>query len=78
LVLILSIMMILFMLMNIIAFNLEGFRDLTGNRDGNQLVNPQAQSPSWPGEVAETLHRLGVQPGGKVAVIGYAFDSFRF
>jgi len=74
LVLILSVIMILFMLMNIMAFNLEGFHDL--NEDGNQPVKTQARPPSWPGEVAEALHGLGLQPGDKVAVIGYGFDSF--
>jgi hypothetical protein len=36
----------------------------------------QARPLSWPGEVAEKLHEFGVEPGDKVAVIGYAFDSF--
>jgi hypothetical protein len=72
----LSVVMILFMLMNIVAFNLEGYNSLTGDGNRNQLANIEAGPPSWPGEVAEVLHRLGVQPGEKVAVIGYAFESF--
>jgi hypothetical protein len=64
------------LLVNIIAFNLEGFRDLTGLGKVNQLTSSQkARRPSWPGEVAEELYRLGIQSGDKVAVIGYAFDS---
>jgi hypothetical protein len=32
--------------------------------------------PSWPGEVAESLHQLGIKEGDEVGVIGYGFDSF--
>ncbi|MDX1521722.1 MAG: hypothetical protein R3264_08850 [Anaerolineae bacterium] len=67
-------LMILFVLVNLVAFNLAGFRDL--NRNAAQPPSASADPPRWPGEVAETLHRLGVQPGDEVAVIGYAFDSF--
>jgi hypothetical protein len=68
--------MVLFLLMNIVAFNLEGYRDLTGKGNLNPASNQEVASSSWPGEVAEELHRLGIQPGDKVAVIGYGFDSF--
>ena len=68
--------MVLLTLLNLAAFNLAGLRDLSQNRNIGQSVNLIAAPPSWPGEVAEELHRLGVQPGDKVAVIGYAFDSF--
>jgi len=67
-----SIMMIGFMLLNLLAFNLAGYGDLTQNNSAAQT----AVSPSWPGEVAEALYQLHVQPGDSVAVIGYAFDSF--
>jgi hypothetical protein len=72
----LSVTMILFMLMNILAFNLQGVRDLTSRGNRRQLGISQAAPPSWPGEVAEKLHQLGVQPGDTVAIIGYGFDSF--
>jgi hypothetical protein len=72
----LSAVMILFVLMNIATFNLEGFRDLTGITTGNVKAKQQARSPKWPGQVAEELHRVGVQPGDKVAVVGYAFESY--
>jgi hypothetical protein len=67
-----SIVMIGFMLLNLLAFNLAGYSDLTQNNS----VAHSAVPPSWPGEVAETLHQLGIQPGDSVGVIGYAFDSF--
>jgi hypothetical protein len=73
---ILSAVMILFMLMNIVVFNLEGYRDLTGKGNLNLSASPQVGPPGWPGEVAEALHQLGVQPGDRVAIIGYGFDSF--
>jgi hypothetical protein len=72
----LSVAMVLFMLVNIAAFNLEGFRNLVGWGNPHQPVVSQAKPLSWPGEVAEELHRLGVQPGDKVAIIGYGFNSF--
>lgn len=67
-----SLIMIGFMLLNLLTFNLAGYSDLTQNNSAVQTAAP----PSWPGEVAETLHQLGVQPGDSVGVIGYAFDSF--
>jgi hypothetical protein len=68
--------MVLFMLVNIVAFNLEGLGNLSSSGNRNQRISQQAGPPSWPGEVAEDLHRLGVEPGDKVAVIGYALESF--
>jgi hypothetical protein len=67
---------VLFMLMNIVIFSLEGYRDLTGKGNLNPSSNQQVVPPSWPGEVAEALHGLGIQPGDSAAVIGYGFDSF--
>jgi hypothetical protein len=75
LVALVSAIMLLFMLVNIMAFNLEGFSSLSFASNTRQPGSQQASPPSWPGEVAEELHRLGVQPGDKVAVIGYAYDS---
>jgi len=71
-----SVTMILIMLINIAAFNFEGFNALISNAFRTQSVSQQALPPSWPGEVAEELHRLGIQPGGRVAIIGYGFDAF--
>ena len=68
----LSIIMIGFMLLNLLAFNVAGYGDLTQNSSAAQIAVP----PSWPGEVAEALHQLGIRPGDSVGVIGYAFDSF--
>jgi hypothetical protein len=72
----LSSIMIIFMLLNIVFFNLQGFRDIAGLNNMKQIPISQDPPPSWPGEVAEELHQLGVEPGDKVAVIGYALDSF--
>jgi hypothetical protein len=69
--------MVAVLLINIIAFNLEGFRGLTAARQMTQVTSSAKAGPrTWAGEVAEELHRLGVRPGDKVAVIGYAFNSF--
>jgi hypothetical protein len=68
--------MVLFLLLNIVAFNLEGFGDLNSKRSTQQVTSQQAGPPRWAGEVAEELHALGIQQGDKVAVIGYGFGSF--
>lgn len=68
--------MLAFMLMSILAFNLEGLKTLVGGESAAPGDNQSAPAPSWPGEVAEELHRLGIQAGDSVAVIGYGFDAF--
>jgi hypothetical protein len=71
-----GVMMSAFVFINIAAFNFEGLRDLAGFGKVNETTSsPRAGRPSWPGAVAEELQRLGIRPGDKVAVIGYAFDS---
>jgi hypothetical protein len=72
----LSAIMVLFLLISIVAFDLKGFSDLSSSRNRDQGSSQQARPPSWPGEVAEELNRLGVEPDDKVAVIGYGFGSF--
>jgi hypothetical protein len=82
LVSVVSISMLLFLIVNIGAFNLEGFNAMAFNvnafktkKPGNP-VSHLSRSPGWPGEVAQELIRLGVERGAKVGVIGYAFASF--
>jgi len=75
LVAVVSALIVVFMLANLLIFNLQGFVDLAGKANPTSTTHQQAGPPSWPGEVAQTLHQLGVQPGDKVAVIGYAFTS---
>jgi hypothetical protein len=72
----LSTTMVLFLFLSIVAFNVKGFSDLSSSRNGDPGSSQQARSPSWPGEVAQELHRLGIQRGDKVGVIGYGFSSF--
>ncbi|MHC4103403.1 MAG: hypothetical protein ACYSR9_00580 [Planctomycetota bacterium] len=71
-----SITMVFIMMMNILTFNLEGLRKLLGMGNPHQFTVEQPGRPGSPGEVAQELHRLGVERGAKVGVIGYAFDSF--
>jgi hypothetical protein len=68
--------LLVFMLMSILAFNLEGLNTLVAGKATAPSDNPSAPAPSWPGEVAEELHKLGIQAGDSVAVIGYGFDSY--
>jgi hypothetical protein len=64
-------------LINIAAFNFDGFRKLIGLPRPNPLNSAtKAGARTWAGEVAEELHRLGIESGDKIAVIGYAFTSF--
>ena len=82
LVTLISLGMILFPVANIATFNLEGLNAIIFNVNAFQGVSSSKsvgvkyRSPGWPGEVAQQLHRLGVQPGDDVAVIGYAFESY--
>lgn len=68
--------MVVFVLASILAFNLEGFGDLTNRRSAGQATSQPAGPPSWPGEVAQELHRLGIRQGDSVGVIGYGFGAF--
>lgn len=71
-----SAIMVLSLLLNLGAFELEGYSDLSSRRSTDLRRSQQANPPSWPGEVAEELDRLGVEPEDEVAVIGYGFGSF--
>ena len=70
-----SLVMILYLVGSLVAYNLEGLNVLV-TKPGEQTTGQGAPSPGWPGEVAEELLRLGIQPGEQVGVIGYAFDSY--
>jgi hypothetical protein len=59
---------------NIILFNLDGFNRLNPSLEAG-LIEPTTP-PARPLAVAYTLQELGVRPGDKVGVIGYAYDSF--
>jgi hypothetical protein len=69
-------LMVLFLFGSIIRFNLAGWQKLGGTRTSSMQVAPATNPPTWPGETAEAMHQLGVQPGDKVGVVGYAFDSY--
>lgn len=62
------------LLVNIVLFNLDGFNRLNPSLETG-LVEPVA-SPAKPLAVAQALQELGVKPGDRVGVIGYAYDSF--
>jgi hypothetical protein len=66
---------ILFIFGNLIYFNFNEIGAFNA-RTSPQVIGEAAPPPSWPGEVAQELHRLGIEPGRKVGVIGYAFDSY--
>ena len=71
-----GILMIALLVLNIVATNLSGYRDLSGKANPHQEVFVDGVPPAWPGEVAQALHGLGVKQGEKVAIIGYGFDAF--
>lgn len=72
----LSAVVIMLLLASIISFNLELLRDFVGWGNPHQFSVSSSRTPSWPGEVAESLQTLGIEPGNDVAVIGYAISSF--
>jgi hypothetical protein len=73
---IISTVMFLAILANIFVFNLEGFGDLRARQASISINANEYPAPDWPGIVASTLLESGLQPGDKVGVIGYAFDSY--
>ena len=62
------------LLINILMFNLDGFNRL--NPPLEAISSEQTAPSAKPLAVAQTLKGLGVKPGDKVGVIGYAYDSF--
>ena len=62
------------LLTNIILFNLDGFKRL--NPSMNAAFAERASSPARPLAVAQELQKLGIKPGDRVGVVGYAYDSF--
>lgn len=63
-----------FILLNVFSFNLSGFGAITYREQ--RLSNQQTISTPRPEQVAKELHRLGINNGDRVGVIGYAFDSY--
>jgi hypothetical protein len=62
------------LLVNIALFNLDGFARLNPS---SQSALETAEAPAAsPLSVARTLQQIGIRPGDKVGVIGYAYDSF--
>ncbi len=59
---------------NIILFNLDGFARLNSSA-GLSFGEPSAPV-ARPLAVAQQLDKMGIQPGDRVGVIGYAYDSF--
>jgi hypothetical protein len=62
------------LLANILLFNLDGFTRLSPSWQSGP--GAAAALPAKPLAVARTLQELGVRPGDRVGVIGYAYDSF--
>ena len=71
---VLSIIAALGLLANIVLFNLDGFKRLHPTLGVSSAV--QTTPPARPLAVAQALQDLGIQPGDKVGVIGYGYDSF--
>lgn len=72
----LSAVMIALMVISIGIFNIEGMLDLIGGRNPHQQAIAGAPGPARATTVARELQHLGVKPGERVGVIGYAFGSF--
>ncbi len=68
--------MTLFVLTEILVFNLEGFVTLRLPAPASQFGNGPIEAQASATEIASELRQLGVGPGSDVAVIGYGFDSF--
>ena len=68
--------MVALVALNILALNLAGLQTLLGSAGPTDHSVQTAPAPRWPGEVAQELHRLGIRPGDRVAIVGYGFDAF--
>lgn len=71
-----GVVMVLAVLLALGLFNLEGLQALGLNANIRAVTSTQAPAPGSPLEVAEALHAIGVAPGARVGVIGYAIQSF--
>ncbi len=71
-----GVIIVLNLLGNLGAQNLEGLARLELTGVEPQEVSAGYPPPTWPGETANELAALGVPPGSNVGVIGYGFDSF--
>lgn len=71
----LSVIACLGLLANIVMFNLDGFNRLAPSLEEAGYAEVAAP-PAGPVTVAQALKDIGVGPGDKVGVIGYAYDSF--
>jgi hypothetical protein len=71
-----SLVLVIFLMGNVVVHNMEGFDRVVSRSSVPTGGAAVAAPPSWPGEVAEELHSLGITKGERVGVIGYAFDSY--
>jgi hypothetical protein len=65
---------VLGLLVNILAFNLDGFNRL--NPSLQSMNSAKVNQPAEPLSVARALYQVGVSTGGRIGVIGDGFNSF--
>jgi hypothetical protein len=69
--------LLLFILVNVISFNLEGLTAIREKRAPIGQTADVADAPRYrPLQMAETLLKMGVRQGDEIAFIGYSFGAF--
>jgi hypothetical protein len=69
--------LVLFVSINILSFNLEGASKVLGLQSRQPVASSQSAVPQYrPVELAETVLEMGLRPGDEIAFIGYSFGAF--
>jgi len=69
--------LVCFFLLNVLAFNLEGFKKIGPFESAPSKRFSQQQAPSYkPVRLAEAVLDLGLKRGDRIAFIGYSFGAF--
>ena len=69
--------LVVFFLLNIAAFNLEGLKKVGLLESRLPERSTQVQAPSYkPARLAEAVLEMGIKPGDDIAFVGYSFGAF--
>jgi hypothetical protein len=68
---------LLFIVINISSFNLEGLSKIRGKQAPIVQTTSVTEAPKYrPLQMAETILEMGIHPGDEIAYVGYSFGAF--